>query len=103
VCCRGQALRGLEDRGEGSGLRDRYLADLHSREKGLGDNLFRTHLQDSLNSLARITEASWLQVALPSVEPLPNKPMKLSIRPQGHWCSIEGATRRPARSLSASR
>jgi hypothetical protein len=29
--------------------------------------------------------------------------MKLTIRPQGHWCSIEGPTRRPARSLSASR
>ena len=77
MCCRGQALRGLEDRGEGSGVRDRYHADLHSREKGLGGNLFRTHLQDSLNSLARITEASWLQVVLLSVEPLPNKPMNV--------------------------
>jgi hypothetical protein len=29
--------------------------------------------------------------------------MKLSIRPQGHWCSIERTTQRPARSLSAGR
>ena len=29
--------------------------------------------------------------------------MKLTIRPQGHWCNIKGPTRRPARSLSANR
>jgi hypothetical protein len=32
---------------------------------------------------------------------LPNKPMKLPIRPQGHRCRIEASTWRPARSLSA--
>jgi hypothetical protein len=26
----------------------------------------------------------------------PNKPMKLSIRPQGPWCNIDGPTRRRA-------
>jgi len=50
-------------------------------------------------SMARISlapEGSFAQA-------LPNRPMKLPIRPQGHWCSVEGPTRRPARSLSATR
>jgi hypothetical protein len=54
-----------------------------------------------------IREGIWVRIAylgnsMSSAEPS-NKPMKLSIRPQGHWCTIEGATRRPARSLSAGR
>jgi hypothetical protein len=33
----------------------------------------------------------------------PNKPLKLSILPQGHWCNIDGPARRQARSLTARR
>jgi hypothetical protein len=77
--CRGpKALRGLKSRGEGAGLRNRYHADLHSREKGLGRGLFRPRLQDSFDSLARLTEASLLAVALPFAVPLPNKPLHLT-------------------------
>jgi hypothetical protein len=34
---------------------------------------------------------------------LPNKPLKLTIPPQGHWCNITEPARRRARSLTARR
>ena len=37
------------------------------------------------------------------LDALSNKPLKLTILPQGHWCNIAGPARRQARSLTAER